>query len=68
MPVKIHAHNSSGTQKLYVDTDTESGRTWLTLAGVYKGKVIQFDFDLLSRKKTRKLIRELKRSLKNGKN
>ena len=50
----LNAKNSSGIQRLIVDTDKKE--TNLTLIGEFKGEPIQIDFDPLTANEVRELI------------
>lgn len=73
MRIKIKAKNSSGNQTLFIDrakdvcNDVKHG-AFMNITGDFRrpyerSEQIQFDFDLLSRKKVKHIIKQLKKCL-----
>ena len=58
---EMYARNSSGTQKLYLNMDSEE--PFFTLVGDYKGEDIQIDFNVTSRTNLLKMKQMLEMAL-----
>ncbi len=57
--IKLKAENSSGEQLLFLDKQS-STEVSLTLVGEYREENIQIDFDTLSEKQSKKLMKLFK--------
>jgi len=57
--IKLKAENSSGKQLLFLDKQSPT-EVSLTLVGEYREENIQIDFDALSEKQSKKLVKLFK--------